>query len=73
MLNIRRFGLGWSDPRASSVSGGLAYSETDVGLVSGGLSTKLRRSRVVSVMSRPTVGWSGHQKPDQRTFRHYIM
>ena len=27
MLNIRRFGLGWSDPRASSVLGGLAYSK----------------------------------------------
>ena len=43
--------------------------ETDVGLVSGGLNTKLRRcrSRVVSVMSRPTVGWSGHQKPARPT------
>ena len=29
--NIHRFGLGWSDPRASSVLGGLADVWTDTG------------------------------------------
>lgn len=44
---------------------GLAYPQTNACLVSGGL--MFHQYRVVLVMSKQTVGRSGHKKPDQGT------